>query len=58
MTCLCILVGICLGSVVTLFIRNIQHILRINELEWMKINHSSRIEKLEKALEELKKETK
>lgn len=65
MTWLCILVGICVGSVITLFIRNIQHIRRINYLEDKDFVHTTRlnlqherIDQLEKEIEELKKEGK
>lgn len=50
--------GICLGYIIILNIRSIQHLSRIQRLEWFKINHSARIEKLEKELEELRKELK
>lgn len=63
MTWLCILVGIALGSAISLNIRSIQHLRRLSFLEDKDFVHTTRLnlqeerlEKLEKELEELKKE--
>lgn len=63
MTWLCILVGICLGSVITLNIRSIQHLRRIQRLEDKDFIHTNRlniqqvrIEELEEEVNKLKKE--
>ncbi len=58
MTWLYVWLGICLGYIIILNIRSIQHLRRLNQLEFFKTCHSNRIEKLEKEIEELRKDIK
>lgn len=62
MTWICIWLGICLGSVISLNIRSIQHLRRLSYLEDKDFIHTNRlnlqqvrIEELEEELEKLKK---
>ena len=63
MTWICVWLGICLGSVIMLNLRSIQHLRRIQRLEDKDIIHAARlnlqqvrIEELEEELNKLKKE--
>lgn len=56
MTLFCILLGICLGGVITLFIKNIKHARRLDNLEFIRRCHATTITELEREIEKLKKE--
>lgn len=56
MTWLYILIGMCIGSIIILFIRNIQYAKRINNLEFTRRCHATTITELKREIEQLKKE--